>query len=545
MKKFRMLTASCLTAAMLVGCGSGSATSGKTYTYSSELDIKNLDSSDADDGMSFSAMHACIDGLMGVDEDGNVTYAIAEDHEVSEDGLTHTFKLRDAKWSNGEDVTANDFVYAWQRIIKVSGNYAYMLGSDGAKVAGADELMEKAANLGEDEKLTQDDLDTLGVKAVDDKTLEVTLTSPVAYFEELMTFPCYYPINEEFCEEAGDQYAKSAENVLSNGAFIMETWEPGKTATYTKNEDYWNADAVKLDNLVLNLVVTPEVGATSFDNGETQFAIINSDLVDKYKDEEAYTPIKEGYLFYVQVNFENEDLQNLNLRKALSYAIDRDDFTENVLKDGSSSARGFVPTGLSTSPSGTDFREDADSYTAYDVEKAQEYLDAAKAELGKDTITLSLLYGTDESPMDTLATYLQDAFTQLDGLEIEMVATTKQDRIYNKEANGDFDIVCTRWGPDYGDATTYLNLGISDNTNNYGHWYSAAYDTLMEKVSTETDMDARWDDMVAAEKILMEDLCYIPVFEKGSATLQDPSVSGLVQKSVGVPYTFNYVDIAE
>ena len=233
MKKLKLLVASALTASMLVGCGSNQL-EGKTYTYSAELDIKNLDSSDADDGMSFSAMHACIDGLMGVDEEGNIVPAIAEEHTVSEDGLTHTFKLRDAQWSNGDEVTANDFVYAWQRIIKNSGNYAYMLGSDGAKVKGADELMAKQAELGEGEELTQDDLNTLQAVAVDDKTFQVTLTSPVSYFEELMTFPCYYPINQEFCEEKGAEYAKSAENVLSNGAFIMETWEPGRQATFSK-----------------------------------------------------------------------------------------------------------------------------------------------------------------------------------------------------------------------------------------------------------------------------------------------------------------------
>ena len=536
MKKLKLLVASALTASMLVGCGSNQL-EGKTYTYSAELDIKNLDSSDADDGMSFSAMHACIDGLMGVDEEGNIVPAIAEEHTVSEDGLTHTFKLRDAQWSNGDEVTANDFVYAWQRIIKNSGNYAYMLGSDGAKVKGADELMAKQAELGEGEELTQDDLNTLQAVAVDDKTFQVTLTSPVSYFEELMTFPCYYPINQEFCEEKGAEYAKSAENVLSNGAFIMET--------FSKNENYWNADAVNLDNLVLNLVQEPEVAATAFDNGETQFALINSELVDKYKDSESYKSIKEGYLFYLQLNFGNSDLQNLNLRKALSYAINREDFVNNVLKDGSTAATGFVPSGLSTSPSGTDFRSDAGSYTSYDLEQAQQYLDAAKEELGKDTISLRLLYGTDESPMDQLATYLQDAFSQLDGLEIEMVATTKQDRIYTKQANQDFDIACTRWGPDYGDPTTYLNLCISDNANNYGKWSNTEYDSIMDQVAVETDVNARWQLMIDAEKIMMDDLCYIPVFEKGSSTLQDTSVTGLVQKPVGVPYTFNYVDIAE
>ena len=162
-------------------------------------------------------------------------------------------------------------------------------------------------------------------------------------------------------------------------------------------------------------------------------------------------------------------------------------------------------------------------------------------ELGKSEITLRLTYGTDESPMDVFATYLQNAFSSLKGLKIEMVATTKQDRIYNKQKNGDFDLSVTRWGPDYGDPTTYLTLALTDNNNNYGHWSNAEYDSIMGKVSSETDANARWQLMIDAEKILCEDLGYIPVFEKGTATLQNTKVKNLGIKPVGVPYTFEYV----
>lgn len=540
MKKLLSILTALVMAVSLAACGSGSGSDGKTYTFASELDIKNLDSCDADDGMSFNAMHAVIDGLMGLDENGEITYAIAEDHQVSDDGLTHTFKLRDAKWSNGTEVTANDFVYAWQRIIKNVGNYAYMMGTGGASIVGADELMAKTEN---GEELTDEDLDTLGVKAVDDKTLEVQLTTPVAYFEELMTFPCYYPINEEFCEEQGSNYAKSPDAILSNGAFVMETWEPGSTATFTKNEDYWNADAVNLDTLVMNLVQEPTVAAQNFESGNNDFAPISSDLVDQYKDDESFTSFNEGYLFYVQVNFNNTDLQNQNLRKALSLAINREDFATNVLKDGSKEANGFIPSQLSIGPEGQDFRDDAADYTEYNLDEAQAAMDQALAELGKDSVTLRLLYGTDESPMDTMATYLQNAFSQLEGLNIEMVATTKQDRIYTKQANRDFDLACTRWGPDYSDPTTYLNLMITGNTNNYGDWTNADYDALMNQVATETDLDARWQMMIEAEGIAMSDYANIPVFEKGTSALQNPAVTGLVQRPVGVPYTFTYVDI--
>jgi len=537
MKKLLSMVLCAMMALTLAGCG-GSSDDSSTYTYSSELDIKNLDSSDAEDGCSFTALHAIIDGLMKPAKDGTTTYGIAKSSEVSEDGLTHTYKLRDAKWSNGDAVTANDFVYAWQRIFKKKGNYYYMFCDGIANIAGAQELSDK---IDAEQDLTDDDLNSLGVKAVDDKTLEVTTTTRVSFFDELMSFPCFYPINEKFCEKQGDKYGKSADSVLANGAFTMTNWEPGSVAEFEKNDKFYAAKDVKIDKLVMKLVQEPKVAAQAFEAGETDFAIINSDLVDKYKKDESFKNISEGFLFYIQPNLENADLANLNVRKALSLAINRKDLCENVLKDGSQAASGFVPSGLSISPEGKDFRDEADTYTSYDKKAAQAALDEGLKELGKSEITLRVTYGTDESPMDVFATYLQNALSKLDGIKVEMVATTKQDRIYNKQKNGDYDLATTRWGPDYGDPTTYLTMGISTNGNNYGKYTNSELDALMDKVANESDVNTRWQEMIDAEKIMMDDLCYIPVFEKGTATLQNKDVKGLVIRPVGVPYTFQYV----
>ena len=538
MKKLLSMVLCAMMALTLAGCG-GSGGDSSTYTFSSELDIKNLDSSDADDGCSFTAMHAVIDGLMKTDKKGNVVNGVASSSEVSDDGLTHTYKIRkDAKWANGDPVTANDFVYAWHRIFQKKGQYYYMFCDGIASIVGAQEMSDKIDN---EEDIIDADLDAMGVKAVDDKTLEVTTTTRVSFFDELMSFPCFYPINEKFCEKQGDKYGKSADSILANGAFVMTNWEPGSVAEFEKNDKFYAAKDVKIDKLVMKLVQEPKVAAQSFEAGETDFAIINSDLVDKYKKDESFKSISEGFLFYIQPNLENKDLANVNVRKALSLAINRKDLCENVLKDGSQAAKGFVPSGLSISPEGKDFRDEAASYTSYDKKAAQAALDEGLKELGKSEITLRLTYGTDESPMDVFATYLQNAFSSLKGLKIEMVATTKQDRIYNKQKNGDFDLSVTRWGPDYGDPTTYLTMGISTNGNNYGKYTNSELDALMDKVANESDVNTRWQEMIDAEKIMMDDLCYIPVFEKGTATLQNKDVKGLVIRPVGVPYTFQYV----
>ena len=538
MKKLLSMVLCAMMALTLAGCG-GSGGDSSTYTFSSELDIKNLDSSDADDGCSFTAMHAVIDGLMKTDKKGNIVNGVASSSEVSDDGLTHTYKIRkDAKWANGDPVTANDFVYAWHRIFQKKGQYYYMFCDGIASIVGAQEMSDKIDN---EEDITDADLDAMGVKAIDDKTLEVTTTTRVSFFDELMSFPCFYPINEKFCEKQGDKYGKSAKTILGNGAFTMTNWEPGSVAEFEKNDKYYDAKTVKIDKLVMKLVQDPKVAAQAFEAGETDFAPINSDLVDKYKKDDSFKQINEGYLFYISVNFQNSDLANLNVRKAISLAINRKDLCENVLKDGSQVAGGFIPSGLATSPDGIDFRKDSGNFTSYDKKKAQESLGEGLKELGKDQITLRITYGTDESPMDVFATYLQNALSKLDGIKVEMVATTKQDRIYNKQKNGDFDLATTRWGPDYGDPTTYLTMGISTNGNNYGKYTNSELDALMDKVANESDVNTRWQEMIDAEKIMMDDLCYIPVFEKGTATLQNKDVKGLVIRPVGVPYTFQYV----
>ena len=534
-KTVKVLLALTTAASMLAGCGSKTDTD--TFRFANDTDIVGMDSTVVDDAMSFNAITAITDGLTTVDVKGNTIPGIAKSWDVSNNGLTYTFHLRDAKWANGDDVTAQDFVYSWHRIIKNAGNYAYMLGSEGAAIKNADTLI----NLGT--AATDEQLNTLGIKATDNKTVVVDLEKNVPYFVGLMSFPCYFPQNQKFVEKCGKNYATKPEYILGNGAYKMTKWIKGNKATFTKNDKYYDAKSVKTKNIEMYLVQDPKTAAQNFDNGKVDYATINSTLVDKYKGKDTFTTFNEGYLFYLQLNFKNDTVANKNVREALAYAINRKDLCENVLKDGSKGATGFIPSQLSTSPAGKDFRDDADKYVSYDQKKAQEYLDAAKKELGTDTITIDLLYGTDESPMDTMAEYLQGSFTKLKGLKVNMVATVKKDRIYNREEHGTYEIACTRWGPDYADPTTYLNLFLTGNSNNFGKYSNAKVDSLMKQVQTESDVNKRWDLMTQVEKTALDDLAYIPVFEKGAAALKAKNVKGLVHSAVGVPYTFKYVTI--
>ena len=534
-KTVKVLLALTTAAGMLAGCGSKTDTD--TFRFANDTDIVGMDSTVVDDAMSFNAITAITDGLTTVDVKGNTIPGIAKSWDVSNNGLTYTFHLRDAKWANGDDVTAQDFVYSWHRIIKNAGNYAYMLGSEGASIKNADSLI----NLGT--TATDEQLNTLGIKATDDKTVVVDLEKNVPYFVGLMSFPCYFPQNQKFVEKCGKNYATKPEYILGNGAYKMTKWIKGNKATFTKNDKYYDAKSVKTKNLEMYLVQDPKTAAQNFDNGKVDYATINSTLVDKYKGKDTFKAIREGYLAYLICNFKADTTANKNLRHALSYAINRKDLCDNILKDGSQPATGFVPAQLCKSPSGKDFREESGKYVDYDVKKAQEYLDAAKKELGTDTITVNLLYGTDESPMDTFAEYLQGSFTKLKGLKVNMVATVKKDRIYNREASGNFQIACTRWAPDYADPTTFLNVLASSNSNNYGKWENAQYNSLLKQAQNETDVNKRWNELLEAEKVMMDDMPNIPVVQTGTAALQAKNVKGLVHNTVSTPYVFKYVTL--
>ena len=534
-KTVKVLLALTTAAGMLAGCGSKTDTD--TFRFANDTDIVGMDSTVVDDAMSFNAITDITDGLTTVDVKGNTIPGIAKSWDVSNNGLTYTFHLRDAKWANGDDVTAQDFVYSWHRIIKNAGNYAYMLGSEGASIKNADSLIDLGTTA------TDEQLNTLGIKATDDKTVVVDLEKNVPYFVGLMSFPCYFPQNQKFVEKCGKNYATKPEYILGNGAYKMTKWIKGNKATFTKNDKYYDAKSVKTKNIEMYLVQDPKTAAQNFDNGKVDYATINSTLVDKYKGKDTFKAIREGYLAYLICNFKADTTANKNLRHALSYAINRKDLCENVLKDGSMAATGFVPSQLSKSPAGKDFRDTAGDIVGYDVKKAQEYLDAAKKELGTDTITVDLLYGTDESPMDTMAEYLQGSFSKLKGLKVNMVATVKKDRIYNREANGNFQVVCTRWGPDYADPTTYLNLATTDNSNNYGKWENAQYNSLLKQAQNETDVNKRWNELLEAEKVMMDDMPNIPVVQTGTAALQAKNVKGLVHNTVSTPYVFKYVTL--
>lgn len=347
----------------------------------------------ATDGTSFEVIADYTDGLMQMDADGAAVPAMAETYDISEDGKTYTFHLRDAKWSNGEAVTAADFVFGWQRAVDpaTASEYSYML-SDIGQVVNAAEIIAG-------EKPVTD----LGVTAVDDKTLEVQLNVPVSYFLSLMYFPTFYPVNEAFYNTCADTFGTSPETVLSNGAFVLTDYQPAATAfAMEKNPDYYDADKIALDGLAYQVIKDSQQALMSYQTGTLDITLLNGEQVDQVKDDPEFTSVGAGYLWYISPNIDAvPDLANLNLRKAMTFALDRDAITGDVLKDGSTPAYTAVPAQFATGPDGSDFSADQTKFAddcAYDPEKAKEFFETAKAELGKDTFTFDMVVDADDAP---------------------------------------------------------------------------------------------------------------------------------------------------
>lgn len=545
MKKLRMCLLSLLTLSLVAGCGgndtsdtpSGGDTAGKkTVTVANDVELSSMDTGLATDGTSFEAIAATIEGLYRLDADGNAVEGIAESTDVSEDGLTYTFHLRDANWSDGTPVTANDFVFAWRRLANpdTASEYAYMIGVAGIKNA-------EAVIAGEA------DPSTLGVSAADDKTLIVELEYAVPFFYQLMAFPSFYPIKEEFYNQYGDQYALTKDALLANGPFKMVEWEQGAGYEMVKNEDYYAADEIKIDELNFQLIKDAQSAMVAFEQGSVDYVKLTGELVEQYQGSEEFTLTLGGYLWYLCPNVTVDGLDNQNLRLALALAYDKQQIADYVLKDGSIAANFAVPVKLAVGPDGKDFRETTDEYLVTDKELAKEYFEKAKAETGKDTFTFELVFEDTDASKKVAEFIKAEVETTLQGMTIELKQQPKKARLQLMQ-DRDFEIGLHRWGPDYADPMTYLDMWLTGASYNYQGWSNAEYDALIESASKgelTKDLEARWEALKQAEAIALNEAALMPVYQTGSAVMIRKGVTGFEFHSVGVPTIYRSLNVTE
>ena len=491
-----------------------------------DVEVASMDPQVAVDGTSFEVLAAVTEGLYSLDADGSAIPAMADKVEKSEDGLTYTVTLKDAKWSNGTPVTANDFVFAWRRLVdpNTASEYAFMGGIAGLK--NADDI--SAGKVSPDQ---------LGVTAKDDKTLVIELDTPVPFFESLMAFPSFFPVNEEFYNKCGDKFATTVDTILCNGAFKVTSYEPAATTiNLEKNPDYWDADKVQLSGIQYQVIKDSQQAMLAYQNGDLDVATLSGEQVEQFQADPEFQSIMAGYLWYILPNLKTPGLENENLRKALALSYDKDAIVNNILKDGSIKADFAVPTLLATGPDGKDFRDGTDTYLSTDKAKALEYYDKAKEELGKDSFSYTMIVEDTESAQNVAQFIQAEIQKTLPGVTINIETMPKKNRVERMQ-EGTFELGLTRWGPDYADPMTYLDMWTTDSPNNYGFWSNAEFDQIIQsakKGELALDVNARWDALKKAEKMVMDEAVIFPVYQKGNAVMIKKNVSGVEFHSVAI-----------
>ncbi|KOP31063.1 peptide ABC transporter substrate-binding protein [Exiguobacterium acetylicum] len=511
--------------------GSDSKNKKKEVTLVSTTDVPQLDPTKTTDSTSIIVTNNVFEGLYRLDGDNKPTPGIAESVEVSDDKKTYTFKLRkDAKWSDGSAVTADDFIYAWKRALdpKTAAEYAYILQD----LKNANKIMAGDA-----------ELDELGVKKVDDQTLEVQLEAPAPYFLGLTSFPTYLPLKQSFVEDKGDKFATSVDTMVFNGPFVLDKWQANSGWTYKKNPDYWDKASVKMDQINVKVVKEISTGVNLFESKEVDFAPITSEFVSQYEKSDDYKTRPDARINFLRFNQKNKALKNKNIRKALALGFEKQGIADVILNDGSKPANFIVAKDFTFTPDGEDFRAKYPDLQSYDADEAKKAWDAGLKELGVKTVEFSML-SRDEDAFKKVSEYLKgDLEKHLPGLTINI----KQQPFKNfldLESKGDYDISTAGWGPDYQDPMTFLDMWLTGGSFNRMEYSNKKFDDLIKGAKQEADEAKRWSDMQEAEKMLLtEDYAIAPIYQKGEAYLQRTNIDKLYRHPFGADMSFKWMEV--
>ncbi|MGA5691984.1 peptide ABC transporter substrate-binding protein [Cytobacillus pseudoceanisediminis] len=468
------------------------------------------------DSVSWSALNNLMEGLTRLGQDHEPEAAIAEKWDISEDGKTYTFHIReDAKWSNGDPVTAGDFEFAWKRLLNPdTGSSAAFLGYF---IEGGE-----AYNNGEGSA------DDVKVKAVDDKTFEVTLVSPQAYFLSVITNPAFFPINEKVATENPKWFAE-AESFVGNGPFNLTEWEHDSHFVMEKNDQYWDAETVKLDKIHWAIIDDTNTEYQMYQSGELDVSDVPSELSEQLLGEAKVEDQAGDYFYRFNVNM--EPFQNLNIRKAFAMAVDQQQIVDFVTKNGEKPAYGFVSYGFAD-PSGKDFREVSGDLVKTNAEEAKALLEKGMEEEGYDKLPeVTLTYSTDDTHKK-IAEALQQMFKENLGVEVKL-ANMEWNVFAEEQKALKFQLSRSSFLADYADPINFLENFQTGHSMNRTGWGNEKYDQLIKDAKNEADEAKRFELMYEAEKILFEEMPIIPIHFYNQVYLYNDAVSGIVRHPVG------------
>lgn len=538
-KKYRLIPLILVALFFIVGCSSSkSSTHKKEVNLAMIAELTSGDLTTVVDTNTFTMLKNVQEGLYRFDENNRLQKALVkEDPEVSEDKMTYTFHLReDAKWSNGDSVTARDFEYGWKRMCdpKIGASGAYFFDN---VIKNAHQVLYEHAPM-----------ETLGVKALDDYTLEVRLDRPIPYFLDLLAHALYLPHNQKTIEKFGDKFGSSSETMVYNGPFVLKDWT-GSTLkwSYEKNPDYWDKDNVHVDKINIQVIKEDATGAHLFEAGKLDWVQLRGEYAKQYAQNPYFVSVPQNTSVYLTMNQTKKSLlRNKNLRLAISHAYDRQPLTDQVLGDGSIPLGTVTPTNLVKLENGKDYTEEVSDQQKKDVALARTYLERAKEELRQDQFELEYLAVDDESSKLT-AEYLQGQIQEsLPGVKV-IIKTVPAKSLYPTLGKLDYDMARTSWGPDFFDPSTFLDLFTSDSKYNFGKYKNTNYDYYVHQAKFEhaKDNNLRLEDMKKAESLFLQEAGVSTMYARALATLHHPRLKKLFIDPLTGQQTYKFIEISD
>ncbi|MET3196820.1 peptide ABC transporter substrate-binding protein [Bacillus sp. OAE603] len=468
-----------------------------------------LDSTITTDKASFDVLDDVMEGLFVLDSKNEIKPGLVVNYKVSSDLKTYTFSLRKSKWSDGTQVTAHDFVYAWHKVVnpRTAAEYNFLMSS----IKNGDKII--------DGKLSAD---KLGVKAIDNQTLQVQLENPTPYFLSLLAFPTFYPQKESFSKKHSEDYGVAASTTLYNGPFIVKTWNYNKSIKLVKNSFYWDQKAVKIKEVNLSIIPDEKTMYSMYSKGKLDRITLSSTLYSTVKNRKELKQQLEQTSFYLKTNLKNKVLNNHDVRKALALTLDKSKLSEGTFN---SPLNTLVPKGFSYNK-GIDFSSINQSILLKDSQKAKEYWYKGKSQLNQETIKLNLIVSDSSLSILYGKRIKQQLESNLENLVINVKAVPFY-QLLDMDTMKEYDLIIYGWGPDYVDSSTFLNLFTSNSAFNSSGYSNSTYDNYLDLANKETDLDVRWTYFLNAEKQLLDDTVIIPLYQRGNGVLQSSKLKGI------------------
>lgn len=523
MKAKRMIAGAMVVASavLLVACGSKSSSSTETFNRMEKDVISTMDNAHITDVISGQAAVDTGDGLYRYKGKKLQPAVATKVVKPINKGLTYTFNLRKTKWSNGDPVTAKDFVFAWRRATdpKTKSEYAYLFSG----IKNADDITagKKAPS-------------TLGVKAEGNYKLVVTMERPIPYFSTMMVNPVFFPLNQKTVEKYGKKFGTQSKYLVFNGPFKLTNWNgTGNSWDEVKNKSYWNAKQVKLDKIHVQVVKDANTAANLFATKKLDDAVLTGEIAKQHAKDKDYVGDKQGRTSYLDMNEEKvPDFKNLKLRQAVAMAINRKEFANKVIGDGSFGISTLTPENSGSNPkTGEDFAKEAakesETVQSYNLKEAKKLWAEGLKEVGKSGEQVTLT--TDDTDVaKKSAEYIQSALEQLPGMKVSISSVPFKTRI-QRSLDGTAQFILSGWQGDFPDPISFLDLYTTGNTYNFSHWSNKQYDELI-KASETTDANnetKRYNDLLKAQELLSKEAPVATLYQTVQGHLRNPKLKGV------------------